>query len=323
MEGLEKDKKLIDLIIPSSHDTGSYSMKPKNKYDLAGRLAQTQKQNMMGQLRSGVRGFDWRIKKHGKILVFYHGIISGTNVMEGVKHVCKFLDSNTREIVFIRLRLSGSGSEKIFFKDNYVIKNLMPRLFAPTEEILNKFEQIKLQDLYNNKLDEDSKGCVVLLADKPKDVYIKDGKYYCLPNTLFNQKYNKKTRTSGNNKIMMRTEIDSIKEILKKGGFTGINTLNTAHWTSIVRQILKLKSAKKSGTSVYPIKDAKLNLTNNIKTLISVLKENGGKLPNSFGLDNTGSKEVAEAIRLIIDQNKEKPDLNISSTSAEKNLIET
>lgn len=304
MEKLSTEKKLIDLMIPSSHDAGSYSMSPKSKGDLVGRLAQTQKLNTMGQLRSGVRGFDWRMKKQGKILVFYHGIIKGTNVMEGVKHVCKFLDTNTNEVVFIRLRSSDNSSRDMFFKNNYAIKNLLPRIFAPTEEMLKNFKEISLQDLYDNKLEKNSKGCVVLLADKPKDIYIQGDKFYCLPNTLFNQKYNKETRTSGNNETMMETEIESIKEMLKKGGFTGINTLNTANWKSIIKQILKLKSKKASGTSAYPLKDAKLNLADNIEKLITALKENGGKLPNSIGLDGAGSKDVARAIELIIDQNK-------------------
>ena len=69
---------------------------------------------------------------------------------------------------------------------------------------------------------------------------------------------------------MIDAEIESIKEILVKNGFTGINTLNTAHWTSIVSQILGLKS---KGTSVYPTEDAKQNLTNNIKKLIEKIKK--------------------------------------------------
>lgn len=303
MEKLSDDQKLINLMIPSSHDAGSYSMQPNSEADIAGRLAQTQKLNIMGQLKSGIRGFDWRIKKQGKILVFYHGIITGTNVMEGVKHVCKFLDSNPSEVVFIRMRSSGNDCKDIFFKNNYVKKNLEPRLFAPEKNMVATIKEISLKDLRNNKLKQEAKGCVVLLADKAKDIYEKDGRYYCLPNTLFNQKYNKKTRTSGDNDTMINAEIDSIKEILKKGGFTGINTLNTAHWTSIISQLSGLKS---EGTSVYPTEDAKKNLTKNIKKLITELKKNGdGKLPNSFGIDNAGSKKVAKAIELIINQNSE------------------
>lgn len=303
MENLSQNKKLIDLMIPSSHDAGSYSMQPNSKADIAGRLAQTQELNIMGQLKSGIRGFDWRIKKQGKILVFYHGIITGTNVMEGVKHVCKFLNNHNKEVVFIRMRSSGGDCKEIFFKDNYVKKNLVPRLFAPEKNMIAKIKEISLDGLRNNKLEQEAKGCVVLLADKEKDIYEEDNKYYCLPNTLFKQKYNKKTRTSGNNDTMINAEIDSIKKILKEGGFTGINTLNTAHWTSIISQLSGLKS---EGTSVYPTEDAEKNLAQNIEKLITELKKNGGKLPNSFGIDNAGSKKVADAIELIIEQNKSK-----------------
>ena len=46
MEKLSDDQKLINLMIPSSHDAGSYSMQPNSEADIAGRLAQTQKLNI-------------------------------------------------------------------------------------------------------------------------------------------------------------------------------------------------------------------------------------------------------------------------------------
>lgn len=90
-----KDSKLKELAIISSHNAGSYSMDSENYHISAlGKAAKTQKLNFIGQLKSGVRHFDFRMRLEKSVPVFFHGPINGAPVTEAISQLMNFISQN-------------------------------------------------------------------------------------------------------------------------------------------------------------------------------------------------------------------------------------
>lgn len=93
MDYIRDDVKLTELVIPGSHDSGTYQMLP---------LAKCQSQGLFRQYQYGVRAFDFRfhVTKKGKI-VFEHGIESGSEMIEGLQDLRRMLDRNPSELFIL------------------------------------------------------------------------------------------------------------------------------------------------------------------------------------------------------------------------------
>ena len=57
MKNLKDDAKLKDILIPGSHDSGTYSMAPTTSFNLIGKTAQTQEMDIYNQAKVGSRYF--------------------------------------------------------------------------------------------------------------------------------------------------------------------------------------------------------------------------------------------------------------------------
>lgn len=113
---IKDNAKLADIIIPSSHDAGSYSIVPLSGTDIFAKAAQTQTVNFRGQLRAGIRYFDLRIVLENGIPVMYHDIVKGAPVSEGIRQLLKFIKSHPKEVVIVEISHTSDECLKKFYK---------------------------------------------------------------------------------------------------------------------------------------------------------------------------------------------------------------
>lgn len=113
---IKDNAKLADIIIPASHDAGSYSIVPLSETDIFAKAAQTQTVNFRGQLRAGVRYFDLRIVLENGIPVMYHDIVKGAPVSEGIRQLLKFLKSHPKEVIIVEISHTSDECLKKFYK---------------------------------------------------------------------------------------------------------------------------------------------------------------------------------------------------------------
>ena len=104
MKNLKDDAKLKDILIPGSHDSGTYSMAPTTSLNLIGKTAQTQEMDIYNQAKVGSRYFDVRVKALNKTVVINHGIINGCRASVVLKSFLKFIDENPSEVIILDMR---------------------------------------------------------------------------------------------------------------------------------------------------------------------------------------------------------------------------
>eukprot|EP00930_Biecheleria_cincta_P056205 TRINITY_DN4236_c0_g3_i1.p1 TRINITY_DN4236_c0_g3~~TRINITY_DN4236_c0_g3_i1.p1 ORF type:complete len:718 (+),score=104.52 TRINITY_DN4236_c0_g3_i1:184-2337(+) len=104
------DVLLTEMWIPGTHDSGS---------DRGGDLAQTQNQDIWGQLNTGIRFLDIRAKHENDDLPIYHGIVyMHKQFHDVVKNIEDFLDAHPSEVIFVRIKMEGEeGSHCANFAD--------------------------------------------------------------------------------------------------------------------------------------------------------------------------------------------------------------
>ena len=120
-----KAKKLTEIVIPGSHDSGTYQLDkklpvghdepeilqelgnnvvlgPLTKY-IIHRWSTTQHGNIQDQLHNGIRYFDFRVAKlEGKFRIV-HGL-HGNEVFDIFTSIQEFLELNTQEIVILHFQ---------------------------------------------------------------------------------------------------------------------------------------------------------------------------------------------------------------------------
>ena len=149
MSDIDSETKLKDMHIPGSHDAGTYKMGPKSTTDIVGRMAQTQTGSIMGQLRKGVRYFDLRIRKVKDVFVFYHGIVNGSNALEGIKHINKFIDNEGKnEVIILSFEIDKETAEK--FVELQTVKSMLDKVLKPKDCNNKKISELTLRDFKDN-----------------------------------------------------------------------------------------------------------------------------------------------------------------------------
>ena len=102
MSMIKDDTKINNIVIPGSHDSGSYTM----IY-----MAETQKFDIQKQLELGFRYFDIRItNEDGKYLIF-HDIINGVEAEPIIKNFADFLKDNPSEFLILDFQKFKNDSE--------------------------------------------------------------------------------------------------------------------------------------------------------------------------------------------------------------------
>lgn len=150
MSGMDGETKLKDMHIPGSHDAGTYKMGPKSTTDIVGRMAQTQTGSIMGQLRRGIRYFDLRIRKVKDVFVFYHGIVNGSNALEGIKHINKFIENEGKnEIIILYFEIDNKIATE--FVKLQPVKNMLSKALMPNSCGNQYISKLTLKDFTDKK----------------------------------------------------------------------------------------------------------------------------------------------------------------------------
>ena len=150
--------RLRDIIIPGTHDSGTYNITKKSKigpkekkyFKLAKKIVanwgKTQGHNIGTQLKEGIRLIDLRVQRDGETFVIVHGLISVT-LKSILKDLTKWALKRPKEIVLIELipRLSTEKDEKDLHK--MIQSFLGPFLVSP----FLPPSQLTFQDLWDKK----------------------------------------------------------------------------------------------------------------------------------------------------------------------------
>ena len=125
------DTRVVDLILPGSHDAGSFAITKESKAapgtpaaytrfgSMAAGWARTQEQDLEHQLRGGIRYLDLRIAHVDGQLVLVHGLVSCPlkGALEGVR---RFARAHPRELVLLDMQAmpgaaSHDGLDRLLF----------------------------------------------------------------------------------------------------------------------------------------------------------------------------------------------------------------
>ncbi len=187
------DKKLSDIVIPASHDSGGYSMGPLSGTDIFGKAAQTHTVNFAGQLRAGIRYFDVRMELENGIPVLSHGIVKGATAAEAFRSLLKFLKNHPKELVIVEISHTSKKCLSQFDKLP-VVKELVNEYKYNLED--NKIGNICLKNIINSE-----KNLIMFNSDKDK---------------LIVDKFDEAIRNSRNDKLMVDNELQNLEDNYKE-----------------------------------------------------------------------------------------------------------
>lgn len=99
MNYLDDGALLNEIIIPGSHNAGTYGMPV---------IAENQSNTIYEQLCKGIRYFDIRIKDQNSVLVNYHSIVNGAPFSEVVADIKRFIYEHPDQFFILDFTLSAS-----------------------------------------------------------------------------------------------------------------------------------------------------------------------------------------------------------------------
>ena len=139
MSGIRDDVKLIDVVMPGSHNSGTRGMMA---------MACCQDGSLAEQFRYGVRQFSVRLDTNRitKKIVFSHSCIRGVTLEEELSELKKVMDENPSEFSIIDIRPYGNDSIGPFkfrcYADTQEIDRLLEKYLEPSKYALTDFEKI-------------------------------------------------------------------------------------------------------------------------------------------------------------------------------------
>ena len=252
MSLISDSTKLNEMIIPGSHDSGSYNM----IY-----LGETQKFSIARQLKLGVRYLDIRIANNeGKYQIF-HDIINGVDAEEVFVDIASFLKDNPTEVLLLDFQHFKNGSEEkvIEFINTYLSTYLFYKDNTKTE--LEFIDSLTLGDVRGK--------CIIFFGSTQNHSSYWDLPYifsrnndHCLrENVSLNSMYIKDYNIMPSAKYIeegLRLYFDNIKEKISSTSHKGIFVLQG-----------QLTDAKK----IYGPWSRERNHDENMQSYISYLKE--------------------------------------------------
>ncbi len=136
MSELKDEVKLSDVVMPGSHDTGTYGMNC---------LAETQNSKVSMQLAYGVRYFDLRLKEKNDNLYFYHSIVNKNyEFSEFCEEIITFIEENPTEFLILDFQHFGNGASTKVLK--MIGEKLSPQQYAvKTNEDLSNLTMGKIR----------------------------------------------------------------------------------------------------------------------------------------------------------------------------------
>ncbi len=103
MSGVNDGTKIVDIVIPGSHDAGTCNM----NY-----LGRTQGYSVKEQLSMGARYFDLRVNKTDKGYYMYHAMFNGEKFEDVLNALTSFIKENPTELLILDFQHFKGGSEE-------------------------------------------------------------------------------------------------------------------------------------------------------------------------------------------------------------------
>ncbi len=269
---------LADLIIPGSHDTGTYTMRPVTNTDIVGKIAQTQTGNVIAQLKAGVRRLDLRFREVNGVLVIFHGIVNGGSVLEVIDGIVKFLREHPKEIILIAVQATGKDIEK-FRNIKRVRDTFLPLIYWPGPEGKFNIRDITLYEILGE-------GKQILIY------YKKNIRNFSVCNITLGA-FNPKTRQSGNDQIL----IDKEEEYAKAKSKDKLISISPIHTPGI-------KTILKGSVHSRPVEEAVKGSF--LKNMEELDKRLNGEWPNIVSSDNSSHRKVSKFNERLVDLNKKR-----------------
>lgn len=132
---LKDEVKLIDAIMPGSHDAGTKGMVV---------MAETQKHTIGEQLKSGIRCFDIRVKKSGNKLKIFHGPIAGVDFSDVLADIKEFIEQDNGQFIVLDFQHFENNVEEEVA--NLIRDNLQPDKYAVPENTVADLTMGEIRD---------------------------------------------------------------------------------------------------------------------------------------------------------------------------------
>jgi hypothetical protein len=151
-----KDETLVnEIIMPGSHDAGSYKMVW---------LGETQQFNIADQLEMGVRYFDIRVNKIDDKYVIFHSIINGVDFLPILETVKGFIVNNPTETLLLDFQhFNGNSQEGVY-------KYIKEYLYDNNLLVVNDTKLSDLEFISNLKMKDARGKCVIFWGDRSNDI---------------------------------------------------------------------------------------------------------------------------------------------------------
>ncbi len=137
MKYIKDDVRLCDLVIPGSHNTGSYGMTSS---------ACCQDGNLFEQFKYGIRYYCMRLDTKKDKIVQCHGISKGEDFEKSLEQIQKMLQENDSEFLILDLR--EYYPQKIgplnlnYHVDPHKVNELLEKYIEPSKYAFTDFEHI-------------------------------------------------------------------------------------------------------------------------------------------------------------------------------------
>ncbi|MDD6302275.1 MAG: phosphatidylinositol-specific phospholipase C domain-containing protein [Bacillales bacterium] len=152
MKYIEEDTNINDIVIPGSHDAGTYSMSW---------LGKTQSFSIKEQLQIGVRYFDIRVnKKSENDYVIFHSIINGVNFLPIIEDIKEFIINNPSETLLLDFQHFKNDSQE------GVCSYIKQYLYDEELVVQNNTSLDDLSFISNLKLKDTRGKCIIFWGDR-------------------------------------------------------------------------------------------------------------------------------------------------------------
>lgn len=151
-----KDETLVnEIVMPGSHDAGSYGMVW---------LGETQQFNIDEQLQMGVRYFDLRVNKIDGKYVIFHSIINGVEFLPILESIKNFIIQNPSETLLLDFQhFEGNSQADVYnFITEYLYNNNLL--------VVNDTDLSDLEFISNLKIKDARGKCIIFWGDRSSDL---------------------------------------------------------------------------------------------------------------------------------------------------------
>ncbi|MBQ6143965.1 MAG: hypothetical protein IJI84_05780 [Clostridia bacterium] len=275
MKYLKDDAKLKDILIPGSHDSGTYSMAPTTGLNLIGKAVQIQEMDIYNQAKVGARCFNIRARALSDSVVISHDIVNGCKVSDVLKSFLNFIKDNPSEVIILHITHSSSIAIKKIIE--------LPEMKSIFEKSLTKSMCSNYgldYPLLSMKQLRDSKVNFVIISDYNDEHFHETWNLHDI--------YTEKTRESNSTDIMVNQELKNLSDApsYKMVNITPIHTsttkeffLNKASPLAWENKISKYRNEKLLASDLFRKKanivslDALYHNAKFVKTIIDINKE--------------------------------------------------